>query len=580
MKKYFYILLALIPVCLSSIVNAQELNKVIIDKIFGNKNEIYFSIQISGRDDIQKLTRVVSIDDVNGLAVHAYANRKQFGNFLELGYPYEVLPHPGSQLNEEELNMGGKYNKGEPLTTWNFYPTYTQYIDAMNGFAESHPAICKVVTIGTTPEGRQLLAVKISDSLDVEQGEPQVFLTSSIHGDELTGYVLMLHLIDSLLTGYGQNIRITNLVNNYQIVINPLANPDGTYLGGNTTVMGAIRENANYVDLNRNFPDPTGDLHPDGNDWQPETMAMMRFDSINHFVMSINFHGGEEVVNYPWDCWSKLHADNSWFDFVGREYADSNHVYGPPGYFTGPSYSGNGVTNGYAWYEVHGGRQDYTTYFHNGREVTLEISVTKTPPADQLVNFWNYNVRSFLDYIEESGYGVNGRITDSVTNQPVQAKVVVLGHDKDNSYVYSKLPSGWYFRPIFQGTYSLTFSAPDYHSKTITGVSVSNRSTTRLNVGLVPLSIGVVNEAEREKILLFPNPTNGITRIQLPETTGKSMTLQVFNTLGVQVYSEPVTGYSRELNISVNLSFLEDGLYILKLTGDKQTYESRLIIRK
>jgi len=48
--------------------------------------------------------------------------------------------------------------------------------------------------------------------------------TSSMHGDELTGYVLMLRLIDSLLSTYGTNPRVTNLVNNFEIWINPLAN--------------------------------------------------------------------------------------------------------------------------------------------------------------------------------------------------------------------------------------------------------------------------------------------------------------------------------------------------------------------
>ena len=150
--------------------------------------------------------------------------------------------------------------------------------------------------------------------------------TSTMHGDETVGYILMLHLIDSLLNGYGSVQRITNLLNNYQIYINPLANPDGTYAGGNNTVYGATRNNANGVNLNRNFPDPEAGPHPDGYPWQKETMAFMHYDSIHHFVMSANYHAGDELVNYPWDTWAKLHADDAWFQFVSHEYADTVHM--------------------------------------------------------------------------------------------------------------------------------------------------------------------------------------------------------------------------------------------------------------
>ena len=74
-----------------------------------------------------------------------------------------------------------------------------------------------------------------------------------MHGDELTGYVLMLRFIDDILNNYNTNSRITYLVNEIDIWINPLANPDGAYAGGNSNVWGATRSNANFIDLNRNF---------------------------------------------------------------------------------------------------------------------------------------------------------------------------------------------------------------------------------------------------------------------------------------------------------------------------------------
>ncbi len=452
------------------------------DEILNKYGEIYFKFTIQDKNEINLLTKVISIDKYKGNEVFAYANREEFKGFLKYNLPYSLLPLPGTLLSDEELNMGNATKDNNNRTIWNFYPNYSQFLSYMAGFASAHPAICKVDTIGTTIQGRLLLALKISDSVNTDRSAPQIFYSSSIHGDELTGYVLMLHLIDSLVSGYNVNPRITNLVNNCQIYITPLANPDGTFHNGDNSVAGAVRYNANNVDLNRNYPDPVDGQHPDGQLWQQETSAFMNYQSNKtHFSLSANFHGGYEVFNYPWDTWAKLHADDSWWQFVGREYADTVHVYSVAGYMDDES---NGITNGYAWYRITGGRQDYTTYFKHGREVTIEISTTKTPAASQLLNYWKYNCHSFLNYMEEVLYGINGKITDSITGAPLRAKVFIAGHDIDSAFVYSNLPSGWYYRPIYPGTYSVTYSAGGYNSKTVSNVNVSSRNTTRVNVRL------------------------------------------------------------------------------------------------
>jgi hypothetical protein len=458
---------------------------------------------------------------------------------------------------------------------WNFYPTYQQYISYMTGFATAYPDICKLDTVGTSIQGRLILAVKISGNVEEEDPEPQFLYTSSMHGDETTGYVLMMHLIDYLLSNFGTDPTITNLINSTEIYINPLANPDGTYHGGNSSVNGAIRYNANYIDINRNFPDPQDGLHPDGEPWQVETQAWMAYAEKNHFSMSANFHGGAEVFNYPWDTWSSLTADDDWWQFVGREWADTVHQYGPSGYFSDLN---NGITNGYQWYEVNGGRQDYMNYWHHCREVTVEISNIKMVPANQLMDFWSYNYRSLLNYIKQSHYGFCGIITDTVNHNPVVAKVFIQSHDMDSSEVYSRMPSGYYTRPIYEGTYDVTFSSPGYFPKIVRNVNVSKWSTTNLNVQLRPLTYDVKDKISITT-LVYPNPSDGHFRLILPEIQiGPASTVQILDTFGSVVYSSELNLIREKSIIDLDISNLMSGVYFLKFNSGYRVYLDKLII--
>ncbi len=479
-------------------VNAQQVSVREAFRQLDKRREIYFSVNIphgeNTKDFIQKIDRLVYIDKIQNSTITAYANKKQFEKFVGEQIPFQLLTPPSMRLPKALLDK----RPARAVNSWDYYPTYQQYVDLMNGFANDYPNLCELVNIGQTVEGRDLLFIHINDSLGVDQNEPEFMYTATMHGDETTPYVLMLHLIDYLLSNYGTDDKVTNLVNNIDIWINPLANPDGTYAGGNNTVYGATRENGNGIDLNRNYPDPEDGPHPDGNEYQPETVAFMNLAEDRDFVLSCNMHTGAEVANYPWDTWSQLHADDDWWVYVCREYADTVHAHSPAGYFTDLD---NGITNGYAWYSIAGGRQDYMNYFQNCREFTLELSETKMPSPALMPDYWEYNYRSFLNYMEQSLYGVRGIVTNKYNGHAVKAKVFAEAHDYDNSYVYSSLPVGNYHRPVKTGTYDLTFSAFGYYPQTIYNVTATDRQTTWLNVQLHPMGVMVADFTVSDSLL-------------------------------------------------------------------------------
>jgi PKD repeat protein len=459
----------------------------IANRLFEEKSEIYFKFKITDRSEIAQFTRLVSIDNVKEQVVYAYANRTQFLNFLATHKRYRVLANPSSLSVEAMMSELNYDNRTLTLTA---YPTYTQYVALMQQWAADYPEICSLYNIGSTVNGRGLYVLKISDNINVREYEPQFLYSSTMHGDETAGYIGMLKLIDHLLTNYGTDPRVTSLVNNMEIWINPLANPDGTYIGGNNTVNAAIRYNGNNVDLNRNYWDPQDGAHPDGNAYQPETQAFMAFADTMDFVMSANFHGGAEVFNYPWDTKVNNHPDKNWFVSCGLNYVDTVHTFSPANYMVdyAAGYDAPGVTNGFAWYEVNGGRQDYMNAARHCREITIELSTTKLLPVANFETHWNYNKNAYLYWMEETLNGFHGLITDACTGLPVKAKVFVNSHDADSSHVYSSLPIGNYYRPIAPGTYSVTYSAPGYQSVTISSISVTANHGTVQDVVLQPLA--------------------------------------------------------------------------------------------
>ncbi|OFY31103.1 MAG: hypothetical protein A2X09_15515 [Bacteroidetes bacterium GWF2_43_11] len=529
----------------------QQVNDVELTALFSPVNEIYFTFEApADRPTLDALSRIISVDNVHDGRVFAYANRAEFEKFLKYNYTWSLLPHPGSLItNPRMLDRVDVKN----ITAWDFYPTYDAYIQMMNDYAANYPSICNIVEFGTSVQNRKLLAAHITSSVNSQK--PEFLYTSSIHGDELTGYILMLRLIDYLLTNYGSIPRVTQLVDNINIYINPLANPDGTYKGGNNTVNGAIRANANYVDMNRNYYDPAAGPHPDGNAWQKETIAFMNFAENHHFVMSANFHGGAEVMNYPWDTWSRASADANWWELVSNEFADTAQTYSPGGYFDD---FGTGVTNGYAWYTITGGRQDYMNYFQQCREVTIEISNTKTPPASQLPNFWNYNYRSLLNYMEQVTYGISGIVTDSITGQPVRAQVFVKNHDIDSSMVFSSQTDGQYYRLIKGGIWTLQVSAPGYVTKTLSNVSTADYNKTILNVQLCPLGVFAGFTASSTQI-------NAGQNVSFTDKSVGGPTNWLWNFTGANPSQSTVKN-------PANIVYAEEGVYDVTLVASNTTY--------
>lgn len=106
------------------------------------------------------------------------------------------------------------------------------------------PDLVKVFSTGNSILGKDILCIKITNEKNTSIKYSCV-VDGCIHGNEWEAGESCLYLAEYLLINYGLNNTISNILNNSEIYIVPLFNPDGRD--------NNERWNENGVDLNRNF---------------------------------------------------------------------------------------------------------------------------------------------------------------------------------------------------------------------------------------------------------------------------------------------------------------------------------------
>ncbi|XP_078428883.1 carboxypeptidase D isoform X2 [Wolffia australiana] len=324
---------------------------------------------------------------------------------------------------------------------------------------------------------RSQWAIEISDKPGMTEPEPAFKFIGNMHGDEPVGRELLFRLADWLCDNFMKDPLATFIVKNVHLHILPTMNPDGFTL--------RRRENANNVDLNRDFPDQFFPMNDDMYLRQPETLAVMNWIKEQHFTASASLHGGALVANYPWDGTPdsrkeyNASPDDKTFREMAKVYSLSHLNMSMSAEFP------NGVTNGAHWYPIYGGMQDWN-YIHGGCfELTLELSDIKWPKAAELEAIWMMNRVSMLNLIAWTvKAGLHGRIVSSSTGQPLPASVSIKGIDYK---VNASLQFGDFHRMLAPGQdYEVTASKSGYKSKT-TRITLLEGEAMNLDFVLEPV---------------------------------------------------------------------------------------------
>jgi hypothetical protein len=255
-----------------------------------------------------------------------------------------VVADGAGSVEAPPIDPGDKYT----------YRNFTTIRGMMYDVESAHPEIAKVYDIGDsweTTQGladRDILAIKISDNVLIDEDEPEALIVALHHAREWVTSELITEAILNITSSYGADPRVSWLVDNRELWIVPVVNPDG--LDYSMTVDSMWRKNRrlNYdgsfgVDLNRNYNgsengDPAGAWGGVGSSHvpsdynycgespfsEPETAAIRDLTYSRDFQIELDFHSYGEWVMWPWGYAAVKAPDDAVLVSIGNQLAAIN----------------------------------------------------------------------------------------------------------------------------------------------------------------------------------------------------------------------------------------------------------------
>ncbi|MBT2466931.1 zinc carboxypeptidase [Streptomyces sp. ISL-66] len=164
-----------------------------------------------------------SIDEVDARSVVVSADTMQAGSLRALGYKLTALPGPPDRSDGRGVIAGVNDFPSKDSN----YHNYSEAIAEINQRVAQYPSIMSKQVIGKSYQGRDIVAIKISDNVATDEAEPEVLFTHHQHAREHLTVEMALYLLKEWGSKYGTDPRITNMVNGRELWIIPDLNPDG-----------------------------------------------------------------------------------------------------------------------------------------------------------------------------------------------------------------------------------------------------------------------------------------------------------------------------------------------------------------
>lgn len=204
-------------------------------------------------------------------------------------------------------------------------------------------------TIGTSVEGRPILAYRVCTDRAVSGNAPEVLYTALHHAREPGSAASLIYYLWWLLEQFQANTpEALYLLNNRQLYLVPVINPDGyAFNQANAPGGGGMwrknrqvnRDGSFGVDLNRNYgsqefwnaPNGGSSTSPRSDTYrgigpfsEPETQAIRDFCQRRNFRTAINYHTFSNLLIYPYSYVNTETPDSTYFRALTAEITKDN----------------------------------------------------------------------------------------------------------------------------------------------------------------------------------------------------------------------------------------------------------------
>lgn len=269
-------------------------------------------------------------------SVEIIASPEDYLRLVSDGFEVTVLVR---DLRERLVSL---YGRSSGLGGLREYHSYDETVQEMMDIQNDHPSITRLEVVGTSIEGRDIYAMKISDNADIDEEEPEVLFTGLHHAREPITLEICLDLLNYLTDYYGSQPQVTELVDERETWVIPIVNPDGYEYAQNIDPYWRKnrRNNGNGtwgVDINRNYgykwgwddigsgsrsDDPT--YRGTAPFSEPETRAVRDLCEAHDFAITVSHHSYGDYVLYPWGYVYGATDDDVAFEGIGNELSSMN----------------------------------------------------------------------------------------------------------------------------------------------------------------------------------------------------------------------------------------------------------------
>ena len=189
------------------------------------------------------------------------------------------------------------------------YMSYQESLDFLDMMEKAHPDLIKIIKIGTTFEGRDIVLAKISKNVETADEKPALLYTGSVHAREWIGHELALKFIDYVAKNQNVDPELEKSLTESTIYMVPCLNPDGYEYSRKHFSFWRKNRRKNHdgtigVDLNRNFSigfvkqkDTSSNVYGGEEPFsEAETRAMKDFvDAHENITIAFDYHSQGNV---------------------------------------------------------------------------------------------------------------------------------------------------------------------------------------------------------------------------------------------------------------------------------------------